>query len=160
MIARRAAPQTAFFLACAFSIIWPAAAHSKTTTIDDTGTTSIEPFVNMRWKHAVPSRSGGDNRMIGTTTIQVRLNVMPWLRHSGRIYLSLPAQQPGPIDASWVAQGRFLSGRVQSGTRALVYAGPITTPIMEDVFRFQLEVNGTLLRRPFPVTFRFEMDED
>ncbi len=75
--------------------------------------------------------------MVGTTTIRVRLNVMPWLRRSGRIYLSLPAQQPGPIGASWVAQGRFLSGRVQSGNRVLVYAGPITTPFMEDVLKFQ-----------------------
>jgi hypothetical protein len=157
---RRAAPQPTFFLALAFSIIWAAAAHAKTITIDDSGTAALEPFVNMRWKSPTPPRSGADDRMIGTTTIQVRLNVMPWLKHSGRIYLSLPAQQPGPIGASWIAQGRFLSGRVESGTRALVYAGPITTPFMEDVFKFQFDVNGTLLRRPFPVTFRFEMDED
>jgi len=149
-----------FFLVLAFSIIWAAAAQAKTATIDDSGTTALEPFVKLRWKSVAPPRSGVDNSMIGATTIQVRLNVMPWLKRSGRIYLSLPAQQPGPIDLSWVAQGRFLSGQLRSGNRVLVYAGPITTPFMEDLFKFQFTVDGTLVRRPFPVTFRFEMDED
>jgi hypothetical protein len=160
MTASRAAPPATFFLVLAFSIIWAGAAQAKTTIIDDSGTVALEPFVNMKWKSFAPPRSGTDNRMIGMTTIQVRLNVMPWLKRSGRIYLSLPAQDPGPIAASWIAQGRFLSGRVQSGNRVLIYAGPITTPFLEDVLRFQFEVNGTLIRRPFPVTFRFEMDED
>ena len=149
-----------FFLVLAFSIIWSAAAQAKTTTIDDSGTTALEPFVSLRWKSAAPPRSGVDNSMIGTLTSQVRLNLMPWLKRSGRIYLSLPAQQPGPITLSWVAQGRFQSGQLRSGNRVLVYAGPITTPFMEDIFKFQFTVDGTLVRRPFPVTFRFEMDED
>jgi len=157
MIAIRPA---AFFLALAFSIIWSAAAQAKTTTIDDSGTTALEPFVSLRWKSVAPPRGGVDNSMIGTLTSQVRLNVMPWLKRSGRIYLSLPAQQPGPITLSWVAQGRFHSGQLRSGNRVLVYAGPITTPFMEDIFKFQFTVDGTLVRRPFPVTFRFEMDED
>jgi hypothetical protein len=113
----------------------------------------------MRWKSTAPSRSGADNLMIGTTTIRVRINVTPWLRRSGRIYLDLPAQQPGPITASWITQGRFLPGQVRSGNRALVYAGPIASPFMEDVLKFQFSVDGTLIRHPFPVTFHFEMDE-
>ena len=160
MAAQRATPRAAFFLALALTIFWTPAAQAKTVTIDDSGTTALEPSVSMRWKSAVPSRSGTDNLMIGTTTIRVRLNVMPWLKRSGRIYLSLPAQSPGPIGASWIAQGRFLSGQVRSGNRVLLYAGPITTPFMEDVLRLQFAVDGTLMRRAFPVTFNFEMDED
>ncbi|MGC1387669.1 MAG: hypothetical protein WA807_06640 [Steroidobacteraceae bacterium] len=157
MIATR--PST-FFLVLAFSIIWSAAARAKTTTIDDSGTTALEPFVSLRWKNVAPPRGGVDNSMIGTLTTQVRLNVMPWLKRSGRIYLSLPAQQPGPMTLSWVAQARFRSGQLRSGNRILLYAGPITTPFMEDIFKFQFTVDGTLVRRPFPVTFHFEMDED
>ena len=157
MIATR--PST-FFLVLAFSIIWSAAARAKTTTIDDSGTTALEPFVSLRWKNVAPPRGGVDNSMIGTLTSQVRLNVMPWLKRSGRIYLSLPAQQPGPMTLSWVAQARFRSGQLRSGNRILLYAGPITTPFMEDIFKFQFTVDGTLVRRPFPVTFHFEMDED
>jgi hypothetical protein len=142
------------------SIIWPAAARAKTITIDDAGTQALEPSVSLKWKNAAPPRSGRDNLMVGTTTIRVRLNVMPWLRRSGRIYLNLPAQPPGPIAASWITQGRFLPGQVHSGNRVLVYTGPITAPSMEDMLTVRFSVDGSLVRRTFPVTFRFEMDED
>jgi hypothetical protein len=159
MIAPRPALRSAFFLAPALSIIWASAAQAKTTTIDDSGTQALEPSVSMRWKTTAPSRAGTDNLMVGTTTIRVRINVTPWLRRSGRIYLDLPAQQPGPITASWIAQGRFLSCQVHSGNRTLLYAGPIASPFMEDVLKVQFSVEGALIRRPFPVTFHFEMDE-
>ena len=150
----------AFFLACALSIIWPAAARAKTTTIDDSGTQALEPAVSLRWKTATPSRSGADNLMVGTTTIRVRMNLTPWLHRSGRIYLNLPAQQPGPFNASWTTQGRLQPGQLRSGNRVLVYAGPIAVPFFEDVLTFQFSVDGTLIRRTFPLTFRFEMDEE
>jgi hypothetical protein len=149
-----------FFLILALTIIRPSGAHAKTITIDDSGTQALEPSVTMRWKTAAPSRSAASNLMIGTTTIRVRINVMPWLRHAGRIYLALPAQRPGPIRLSWITQGRFLPGQVVSGSRVLVYAGPITTPFMEDTLTFQFSVSGTLMGRAVPVTYHFEMDED
>ena len=156
--ARRAQP--AFFLTLALSIIWTSAAQAKTITIDDSGTQALEPAVALRWKTAAPSRSAASNLMVGTTTLRVRLNVAPWLRRSGRIYLNLPAQMPGPITASWIAQGRFLPGEVRSGNRMLLYAGPISTPVLEDVLKVQFSVDGTLIRRAFPVTFHFEMEEN
>ena len=154
------AGRSAFFLACALSIIWTPDAQAKSITIDDSGTQALEPAVAMRWKTAVPSRSAAGALMIGTTTIRVRINVQPWLRHSGRIYLALPAQQPGPIALSWTTQGRFLPGQLQSGNRVLVYAGVIAAPFMEDTLTFQFSVNGALMRRTVPVTYHFEMDED
>ncbi len=150
----------AFFLACLLSIIWASPVRAKTITIDDSGTQALEPSVSMRWKTASPSRTRPDNTMVGTTTIRVRVNLTPWLRRSGKIYLSLPAQQPGPITASWITQGRFMPGQVHSGNRVLVYAGPISTPFMEDVLKFQFSVDGALIRRAVPVSFHFEMDED
>jgi len=150
----------AFFLLCVLSVIWASAARAKTVTIDDSGTQSLEPSVSLRWRSAMPPHSGTDNLLVGTTTIRVRINVTPWLRHTGRIYLNLPAQPPGPITVSWVAQGRFLSGQTQSGNRVLVYAGPIAAPFMEDVLTFRFSVDGTLVRHGFPVSFHFEMDED
>ena len=155
----RGARPAAFFLACVLSIIWEPAAQAKTTTIDDSGTQALQPSVSLRWKTAAPSRAGTDNTMVGTTTIRVRLNVTPWLRRSGRIYLTLPAQQPGPLSASWVTQGRFMPGQVHSGNRVLIYAGPIAAPFMDEVMKFEFSVDGTLMRRPVPVTIRFEMDE-
>jgi hypothetical protein len=154
---KRMAPT--FFLGVALTIIWPATAGAKTVTIDDSGSQALEPAVTMRWKNAGPSRSSAGNLMVGTTTIRVRINVTPWLHHSGHIYLSLPVQKPGPIGLSWISQGRFMPGQVASGNRVLVYAGPITTPFMEDTLTFQFSVDGTLMARPVPVTYHFEMDE-
>ena len=152
--------RSTFFLSLAFGIIWAAAAHAKSTTVDDSGSVTIEPTVLMRWKTAVPTRTAAGKLMVGTTTIRVRINVMPWLKHSGRIYLALPAQQPGPISLSWTTQGRLLPGQLVSGNRVLVYAGPITTPFMEDTLTFQFSVAGTLMQRAVPVTYHFEMDEE
>jgi hypothetical protein len=150
----------AFFLAAALTIIWSAAAQAKSTPIDDSGSQALEPAVTMRWKSAKPTRTGADNLMIGTTTVRVRINVLPWLRHSGRIYLALPAQQPGPLTASWITQGRLMPGQLRSGNRVLVYAGPITAAFIEDTLTFQFSVDGNLLPRAFPVSYHFEMDED
>ena len=152
--------RSTFFLALTFSIIWAATAHAKSVTLDDSGSVAIEPSVLMRWKTAVPARTAAGKLMVGTTTIRVRINVMPWLKHSGRIYLVLPAQQPGPISLSWTTQGRFLPGQLVSGNRVMVYAGRITTPFMEDTLLFQFNVDGTLMRRAVPVTYHFEMDEE
>ena len=160
MIASSRSAASAFFLAWGLSIIWPCQAGAKTTTIDDSGTQALEPSVSLHWKTASQSRTAPDNTMVGTTTIRVRINVTPWLRRSGKIYLNLPAQQPGPLTASWITQGRFMPGQVHSGNRVLVYAGPISAPFMEDVLKFQFSVDGALIRRAVPVTFRFEMDED
>jgi hypothetical protein len=157
---RRGAPLPAFFLACALSIIWAPQAHAKTIQIDDTGSQALEPSVSLRWKSVTPSRSGTDNLMLGNSTIRVRLDVMPWLHRSLRIYLNLPAQQPGPIAIWWLTQGRFIPGQLRSGNRVLLYAGPITTPFLEDTLNVQYSVDGSLVRRPFPVTFHFETDED
>jgi hypothetical protein len=150
----------AFFLACPLTIIWPFAAGAKTIQIDDSGTQTLESSVGLRWKSAAPSRTAAGNLMIGTSTIRLRLNVTPWLHHSGRIYLNLPAQQPGPIGLSWLTQGRLLPGQLQSGNRMLVFAGAIATPFLEDTLTVQYSVDGTLVQRAFPVSFHFEMDEN
>jgi hypothetical protein len=148
-----------FFLPLAVTIIWASAAQANSITIDDSTSQAVEPSVSMHWKTAAPSRAAGGNLMVGTTTIRVRMNLTPWLRHSGRIYLSLPAQPPGPIGLSWVTQGRLLPGQLQSGSRVLVYAGPITTPFLEDTVTFQFTVNGSQMGRTVPVSYHFEMDE-
>ncbi len=150
----------AFFLAWPLTIFWPAAAEAKTVQIDDSGTAALEPSVGLHWKSVSPSRANGGNLMIGSSTIRVRLNLMPWLHRSARIYLNLPAQAPGPITLSWTTQGRLLPGQLQSGNRFLVYAGPVTAPVLEDTLSVQYGVDGTLVQRAFPVTFHFETDEN
>jgi hypothetical protein len=149
-----------FFLAVGLSIIRLPSALATSIPIDDSGTQLLDPSVSMHWQSVVPQRSGNNKLMVGTTRVRLRMNVSRWLRHVGRIYLVLPAQASGPVTASWSTEGRLRSGRVSSGSRTLVYEGPIATPIMEDVLTFQFSIDGTLMQRPTPVNFRVEMDQE
>jgi hypothetical protein len=155
---RRAA---GFFLALSLGIIWCATAAAA-TLIDDSGSQALEPSVSMRWQTPTPGRRGthADDALTGATRVRVHLDLTRWLHRSGHIYLHLPAQSPGPIDMSWNTQGRFSSGQLRSGNRMLVYAGPIESPVFEELFVFQLSVEGRLLDAATAVSYYFEMDED
>ena len=143
-----------------FCIIWLAASAANAgTVIDDSGTLPYNAQLAMRWQQLEP-RHGTNTLMVGTLQLRVRLNVAPWLRHTGHIYLVLPAQQPGGITAAWTTQGRLLPGKLAAGSRALVYSGPITAPFIEDMVQLTITVDGRRMLQSYPVNFRFEMDED
>jgi hypothetical protein len=146
-------------LGLAFTIFCACAAQAKTIVLDDSGTQALDPAVALHWQSVAPNRSAGSNLMVGTATFRVRINVAAWLKRSARIYLSLPAQQPGPLSVSWITQGKLLPGQLRSGSRTLVYSGAITRPFLEDEVTFQFNVNGALVKRAFPVNFQFVMDE-
>jgi hypothetical protein len=155
-----------FFLALTFTIFWaaaaftaPASAASKSIILDDSGTEALDPSVALHWKSVTPTHSADSNLMVGTATFRVRINVAAWLKRNARIYLVLPAQDPGPLRVSWTTQGKLLPGQLQSGNRTLVYSGAITRPFLEDEMTFQFNVNGALVKRAFPVSFQFVMDE-
>ena len=137
--------------------VQPAAA--RTTVIDDSGTLPYDAPLALRWQQLSP-RAPVDNLLTGTLSLRVKLNVAPWLRRKGRIYLRLPAQQPGTMTASWTTQGRLLAGQLSSGTRTLIYAGPITTPFIEEQLQLTLNVNAAQMQQAYHVSFVFEMDED
>jgi hypothetical protein len=145
----------------AFSIIWLAAsaAIAKTSVIDDSGTLPNNAALNMRWQQVSP-RGPDANTMVGTLGLRVKLNVAPWQKRTGRIYLALPAQAPGPMSVTWTTQGRLLAGRVESGGRALVYSGPIAAPFIEDMVQLTIRVDGRRMQQLYHINFRFEMDED
>jgi hypothetical protein len=144
-----------------FIIIWLIAvpAMAKTTVIDDSGTLPNNAALNMRWQQASP-RGPDANTMVGTLALRVKLNVAQWQKHTGKIYLALPAQAPGAMSVTWTTQGRLLPGRVVSGSRTLVYAGPISTPFIEDMVQLTISVDGRRMQQLYHINFSFEMDED
>jgi hypothetical protein len=134
-------------------------AGARSTRIDDSGTLPYASSLAVQWEQPSPRRPVS-NLMSGTLTLRVRLNVTPWLHRVGRLYLTLPAQQPGPMIVSWVTRGKLLPGQLSSGSRALVYAGPIAAPYIEDVLELTLRLDGTRLQQQqYHVNFNFEMDE-
>jgi len=152
--------------AATLSLLWllvallaPAAHAGRTSPIDDTGTLPYDAPLVLRWQQLSPRRPV-NNTLTGTTSIRVRLKVGSWMHRTGRIYLLLPAQSPGTLTASWTTQGRLLPGRVISGSRTLVYAGPVTTAFLEDVLQLTLNVDARQMDQLYHVNFQFQMDED
>jgi hypothetical protein len=151
----RPLPLLAYCIICLASVA--ASAHS--VAIDDSGTLPYNATLAMRWREISP-RPRASMEMVGALDLRVRLNVAPWLRHRGHIYMVLPAQQPGTITATWTTNGRLLPGQVSAGGRALIYTGPITTAFIEDMVHLTVTVDGRRMVQSYPVSFHFEMDED
>jgi hypothetical protein len=133
-------------------------AYASTTVIDDSGSVPYNAPLTLQWQPPVHG-AGPQSTVTGTTSVHVRLNVTPWLHRSGRIYLMLPAQQPGSLTASWSTQGRLLAGRLTSGSRTLVYSGPISTPFIEDELQLTLNIDARQLQQLYQISFQFQMEQ-
>ena len=134
-------------------------AGAKTSIVDDSGTLPYNANAPLQWQALSPRRTA-NNLMDGATTVQVRLNVAPWLNRRGQIYMVMPAQQPGPIQVAWTTQGRLLPGQMISGTRALVYSGLISAPVINEVMTLKLVVDGRRMQQAYQLNFHFEIDEE
>lgn len=135
------------------------AAQGATYRVDEAGTFPQESSAPMRWRQVAPSR-GGDNTVEGSTTVNVRLNLSPWVNRNGRLFIVLPEQPVVQVRAKWTSQGRLMPGQLVSGQRALVYVGPITTPLLEERLELTLAADGTRLSSAQRLQFHFEIDID
>ncbi len=132
--------------------------RAATYRVDDSATIPPESSA-LRWRQFAPSR-GGDNTVEGATTVQVRLNLAPWLKRNGRLFLVLPEQPPGRSACAGRPRGGCCRGNSLSGQRALVYAGPITTPMLDETLMLRIETDGTRLNSTYRLNFHFEIDVD
>jgi hypothetical protein len=146
-------------LAAATVLALATPAFAATFRVDDSATIPQESSATLRWRHFAPARNG-DDTVEGATKVQVRLNLAPWLKRSGRLYLVLPEQPPGQVTVRWATQGRLLPGQLVSGQRALVYAGPIASPLLEETLALRIETDGSRLNATYRLNFHFEIDVD
>ena len=114
---------------------------AATFRVDDSASIPQESTARLKWRQLVPGRRP-DSTLEGTLAVAVRLNLAPWINRNGRLFLVLPEQPIGTARASWTTQGRLLAGQLVSGQRALVYAGPITTPMLEETLALAIEADG------------------
>ena len=54
----------------------------------------------------------------------------------------------------------MLPGKLQSGERTLVYAGPIRTTVLEDNFTVRVVADGRRVNATQRLQFHFEIDVD
>ena len=136
-----------------------APAVAATYIVDDSSTIPFETNVASRWRQAASGRQLG-NEIESAATVNIRLNLAPYLNRVGRIYLALPPQPIGVVNVEWATQGRMLAGALQSGQRTLVYSGPIRTPILEDNFVVKVVADGRRVAATQRLQFHFEIDVD
>ena len=134
-------------------------APAATYRVDESGSFPQQSSTQMRWRQIAPSR-GGDNAVEGSTTVNLRLNLAPWLNRNGRLFVVLPEQPVTPVKVSWTTQGRLLPGQLVSGQRVLVYVGPIVSPLLEETLVLKMEADGTRLSSAQRLQFHFEIDID
>ena len=134
-------------------------AQAATFRVDDSLTLPNETSTPMKWRSLAPNRAVG-HAVEGSSVLTIRLNVAPWLKRNGRIYMGLPEQPIGQVSAQWSTQGKLLAGQLASGSRTLVYAGPIRTNLIEDTIVLRLQADGRRLAAPQRLQFYFEIDVD
>lgn len=122
--------------------------------VDDSASQVLGGLTRLEWVDPAP---GASNLMAGQVTVLVRLDVSPWQGRNVRIYQSL-AKQTMPLRVEWTARGPLLPGALADGERALVYAGPITTPSLTDTFVLSIYADGQLFERPEVLDFSFEIE--
>lgn len=132
---------------------------AATFRVDDSGSMPGEGHTAMRWRSLAPNRELG-NDVEGTTLVNVRLNLTPWVNRQGKIFLALPEQPVGQINAEWTTQGRLIAGRLASGNRTLVYSGPIRSALLEDTIVLRIWTDGRRLASAQRLDFYFEIDVD
>ena len=127
--------------------------------LDDSLSHTVPPNVQMQW---LPLKSGQPfaGGMEAWLRVNIRIDTRDWIGRSGRIYMVLPRDQASTIEAVWTTQGRLQAGRLVSGERALVFAGQITTPTLEDQLQVRLRSNADWTSNARRLNFHFELDAD
>lgn len=134
-------------------------AHAQAYPVDDSASAVLGSDVRMRWDEAAP-RNGRAGWLTGYVTVLVRLDVRPWRGRKARIYQVLAPQPGAQVIAEWTSQGVLMPGRLRTGERALVYAGPITSDELSDTFRITLRADGDHLGRTESLDFSFEIEPE
>lgn len=136
-----------------------AATWANPHRLDDSLSHTVPPNVQMQW---LPMKSGQAyaGGMEAWLRVNVRIDTRDWIGRSGRVYMVLPRDQASSVEATWTTQGRLQAGRLLSGERSLVYAGPITTPTLEDQLQVRLRTNADWQSNSRRLNFHFELDAD
>lgn len=135
----------------------PAAANPH--RLDDSQSYTVPPNVQMQWLPLKPGQPFGQG-MEAWLRVNVRIDTSQWTGRNGRIYMVLPSDQASRVEAVWTTQGRLLGGRLLSGERALVYAGPIPGPTLQDQLQVRLRADPDWTSNSRRLNFHFELDVD
>lgn len=133
-------------------------ARANPHRLDDTGTYTVPPMVQMQWRERVGALAASG--MEATLRVHVRIDTKRWIGRRGRIYLALARDETQSIEARWTTLGRLQPGSVRSGERTLVWAGSVTAATLEDQLLMTLLSGADWQANTRRLNFQFEFDAD
>ena len=134
-------------------------AQANPHRLDDTGSHTVPPNAQMQWR-PLSARGGADPGMEAWVRVNLRIATDAWAGRSGRVYMVLPRDEMASVEAVWTTQGRLLPGRLVSGERALVYAGVLPGPALQDQIAVRLRSGPDWQGNSRRLSFHFEFDAD
>ena len=136
---------------------WSATAHAAGPyRLDDSSSTVEQPEMVMQWS---PLRAGTSIGAMETRLwVNVRIDLHNWVGRHGRVYMVLPPDESPPLELTWTTQGRMLAGRLVSGERALVYAGVIDRPQLQDRLSVKVLAQANWVGKLRRITTYFEFE--
>ena len=134
------------------------AAVAETHQLDDSLSHTVPPTAQMQW--LPQTRADQDGGMEAWVRVNIHIDTRDWIGRSGRVYMVLPRDEASSIEARWTTQGRLLAGRLVSGERALVYAGPLPGPTLDDQITVRLRSGADWQGESRRLHFHFELDTD
>ena len=146
-------------LLLALGMLIASSALANPHRLDDSLSHTVPPNVQMEWLPATRGQSGAGG-MEAWVRVNIRIDTRNWVGRSGRIYMVLPRDQASSIEAVWTTQGRLRDGRLVSGERTLVHAGPIPGAMLEDQMQVRLRSNADWASNSRRLNFHFELDVD
>lgn len=95
--------------------------------------------------------------------MEFRLRTAPYVGKTAEIYLTVPdhvngLKSPTAMRLEWTTHGVFAPGSLVPGTRALVYRGKITAPLMSDFFDFRIFLDARNWERGLEFDPVFEIE--
>lgn len=147
------------YLLAMLGALAPGTSQAATVRLDDSLSHTVPPNVQMQW---LPfSRGQGTaSGMEAWVRVNIRINTRDWIGRNGRIYMVLPRDEASSIEAVWSTQGRLQAGRLQSGERALVFAGTIPGVTLDDQLQVRLRSNADWTSSSRRLNFHFELETD
>ena len=134
------------------------AASAETHRIDDSLSHTVPPTAQMQW--LPQTRADQDGGMEAWVRVNIRIDTQAWIGRSGRVYMVLPRDESATLEAVWTTDGPLLAGRLVSGERALVYAGPISAGTLSDQMLVRLRSGPDWQSASRRLHFHFEIDTD
>lgn len=155
---RRAVLLVAGLVACA-------AAHAG-TRLDDSLSPRQRVEATTRFVYAGAGNWNADelNALVAEIRgMEFRLRTAPYVGKNAEIYLTVAdhvsgLKSPTAMRLDWTTRGRFASGSLVPGTRALLYRGKITDAVMSDFFDFTIHLDARNWERGLEFDPVFEID--